>query len=112
MRIVRRLEKLKAFTMTTNERTRNDGSVNVDEISDVLGIDREEGRGLAEHLNGLGWAVIRREAETKLLLTDLGYQKIAKWRMPLWQRMPDEHPWIMGIVGGAVAGLITNWLSR
>lgn len=120
VRYMKRLEDLKAFMMAATERTHGDGSINVDEISDALGIDREDGRNLARYLDGIGWARTHWEAKTKLWLTELGHWKVAQWRRPVWQQWLESHPLtrdaIMmtgtAIIAGIVYTVITYWLLK
>jgi hypothetical protein len=104
---VKRLEDLKQFMSIATELTRRDGSTNVDEISDALGIDIEDGVAIAIYLDRIGWANCHVDTETKVWLTEVGYQKLAEWRTPVWKQWPNQHPWVMNILCAVIASLLT-----
>lgn len=70
------------------------GGVQVDEVAKAMGLTREEGRELAKHLEGIGWAKVQWSqvnADVRLWLTYDGLKMIAEWNLPRWRRWL-QHP--------------------
>lgn len=93
--MVDRLTELKAFFMKAGEMSSSEGSINVHAIAGELGIDPKHGRGLARHLEKIGWVAVEwtpAHSEVRLWLTERGFQKISDWSRPRWRQLIDEYP--------------------
>ena len=112
-----RIESLKAYLVLADEMSVANGGVKVDEVSSALGHTREQGRAVAQHLEGIGWVKVQwsqMNSEVRLWLTYDGLEMIAKWNQPRWRQWIDAHPLtrdaIMMTGTGIIAGIIVAWL--
>ncbi len=104
---VRRFERyaMHAETMIQKAPATANG-VNVYEVGDALGIDREDSLLFARMMVEEGWASgsLGNVAPTLKLKLE-GYRRIAKLRWPSWRRWIDNHPKIVGGIIGYIAAL-------
>jgi hypothetical protein len=67
------------------------GKINVHDVSDALGLSREDGFSIAQYLEYLGWARVTHADPLTLVLTPLGYDEIAILRLPKWRQWIHRH---------------------
>lgn len=93
------------------------GSIEIDPISEKLGLERRMGREVAGYLHKIGWAECDFGRKPPILtLTPKGYEEIAKLKRPAWRRWVDRN-WaivvaVSGVVTPIVVYLLTKWLDN
>jgi hypothetical protein len=105
------LEPLRVYLVLADNMSIPDGGVVIDKVSNALGLSREEGRAIAQHLEGIGWAKVQWSQinlDVRLWLTYDGLKMIAEWKRPRWQQWADQHPWMMSMVSGVIAGILSG----
>ncbi len=94
------------------------GKINVHDISDALGLSREDGFSIAEYLEYLGWARVTHADPLTLVLTPLGYDEIAILRLPWWRQWIHRHGTEIilmtgtAVIAGIVYTVITYWMLK
>ena len=89
------------------------GSIEIDAVSDALGLPQEDGRAVAAYLHQLKWAEASFARSPPILtLTPLGYAEIAKLRLPAWRRWLDRHPTALAIIVSTMTTLTVTLASE
>jgi hypothetical protein len=91
------------------------GSVDVDAVGASLGLSPVDSRGIALYLQELRWAVFSYTGvKATLTLTPLGFDEIAKLRLPRWRRFVRTYwpEFAIALASGLLAGLVLWALTR
>src|SRR5260370_24454952 len=84
------------------------GKINVHDVSDALGLSREDGFSIAQYLEYQGWARVTHADPITLVLTPLGYDEIAILRLPWWRQWIHRHGVEIVLMTGTaiIAGIV------
>jgi hypothetical protein len=84
--------------------------IKVDDVSEAIGLSRDDGRVVAQYLKDIGWAIVSDSGELTLVLTFNGHKELALLRRATWRRWIDRHPIAMNVfwmtATSIVAGIV------